>query len=267
MTWSISAYPDAFRAAAGGFLAAAPVDHTVLLTEAAYLAARPRAAAEQRFGWWQTGSGAVTGAFLQAPGHAPVLSPMPDDGLAALADLLPALRQADVDGRCANAAGAAWRRHGVALAEHGRIRLYRLGGLRMPELPAGRSRTAVAADRPLLVGWFEQLMAAFPDDPSELAYVVDDPLGYGGLTLWEVGGVPYAMAGRSRLVAGMVRLSAVYSPHGDAYGQAAFAASCQAAQGVARDVLVFAGAADTAADRAYRGLGFVPVLDRVTLRA
>ena len=35
MTWTVSSDVDAFLSAAGEFLAAAPIDHTVLLTEAA----------------------------------------------------------------------------------------------------------------------------------------------------------------------------------------------------------------------------------------
>ncbi len=115
-----------------------------------------------------------------------------------------------------------------------------------------------------LAGWFRRLMAAHPDDPSELGYVVDDPLTYGGITLWEADGVPVAMAGRNRTVAGMVRLGAVYAPDDDAYGAAAFAAASGTARRTARDVLVFAGASGGAA-AAYRDLGFRPVLHRVLL--
>jgi hypothetical protein len=73
------------------------------------------------------------------------------------------------------------------------------------------------------------------------------------------------MAGRSRLVAGMVRLGAVFAPHEEQDGKAAFAAACAAATRIARDVVVFAGADDEGTDAAYRELGFRPVLDRVML--
>jgi hypothetical protein len=112
------------------------------------------------------------------------------------------------------------------------------------------------------VDWYDRMMTASPGDRSDLAYVVDDPLSYGGITLWEVDGVPVAMAGRSRLVAGMVRLGAVYPE--DDHGRAAFAAACRRAQERAKDVLVFARSRD---DKAYLDLGTVPVLDRVLLGA
>jgi hypothetical protein len=158
----------------------------------------------------------------------------------------------------------AWRRgRGIVLAPRSRITLYRLADLHPPAPPPGRARTASSADRDVLVGWYHRLMAENPGDPSDLAYVVDDPLGYGGITLWEAGGTPVAMAGRSRLVAGMVRLGAVYSVRGPAYGEAAFAAACAAARDVAGDVLVFGDATGAA----YRRLGFEPVLERVMLTA
>jgi hypothetical protein len=270
VTWSTSSDVHAFLAAAGVFLEADPVAHTVLLTEAAYLAARPHAGDDQRYGWWRpAGGGPVEGALLQAPRHPPILSTMPAAALESLVDLLPDLPPIGVDGRLVDPAVAAWRRRGMELTERSRIRLHRLRDLRPPAPPAGRARVATRADRDRLVTWYERLMAAFPDDPSDLAYVVDDPIGYGGITLWEVDGTPTAMAGRSRLVAGMVRMGAVYAPEdpGDVQGlgQAALVAACAAARAVARDVLIFSGTADTGAADSYRSLGFEPVLDRVML--
>jgi hypothetical protein len=257
--WATSSDVGDFLAAAGGFLTANPVDHTVLLTEAAYLAARPSSATDQRYGWWKASTGAVAGAFLQAPKHPPVLSTMPGEAVESLVDVLLEPPALGVDGRLVDAATAAWR----GLRPHSRITLYRLGDLRAPQSPPGKARVATAADRDLLVSWFHQLMAAFPDDPSELAYVVDDPISYGGITMWEVDGVPRAMAGRSRMVAGMVRLGAVFAPQDGGDGDAAFVAACKAAHQVASDILVF-GQPD---DPGYRELGFAPILDRVMLRA
>lgn len=280
VSWSVTSDIGEFVATAGSLMRARPVDNTVLLTEAAYLAARPTADADQLYGWWRSARGAVTGAFVQAPRHPPVLSVLSadaHDALASLVDVLPPASSLGVDGRSVDAVTSAWRdAAGVVLAERSRIRLYRLGRLNAPSAQAGRARVATKADRVLLVSWFERLMAEHPDDPSDLAYVVDDPIGYGGITLWEVDGVPVAMAGRSRLVAGMVRLSAVWAAFdggaGDdlssqraAFEEAVFVAAAASAQQVARDVLMFAGAADEAGDAAHRRLGFTPVLDRVML--
>ncbi len=265
MTWSTTDDVHAFLAAAGGFLTADPVANTVLLTEAAYLAARPADDPDQCYGWWQPDGGAVAGAFLRAPRHPPILSAMPDDALVALAEFDPKLPPLGVDAQLADTAVEAWRAMGVELAERSRVRLYRLDRLRAPMPPPGRPRVADEGDRDLLGSWYEALMAAHPDDPSDRAYVVDDPLAQGGITLWEVDGAPVAMAGRSRVVAGMTRLSAVYAAEDPRHGDAAFVAACAAAQRVATDVLVFADATDHAADGAYLRWGFVPVLDRVTI--
>ncbi|NUO58214.1 MAG: GNAT family N-acetyltransferase [Hamadaea sp.] len=258
MTWSTTTDIDVFLAAAGDFLRTRPVDNTVLLTEAAYLSARPSSAPDQLYGWWTGG-----GAFVQAPAHPPVLSDLPAEALAAL----PVRPPFGVDGRLVDTVTAVWRRRGGTLRERSRVRLFRLGEFQRPPRVPGIARLATLADRPLLIKWYADLMAAFPGDPSEPAYVVDDPLSFGGMQLWEVDGVPVAMASRSRTVAGMTRLGAVYAPHDDRHGEAVFAAVCEAAREVAHDVLVFAAAGDEAAARRYRELGFVPVLDRVMLQS
>ena len=266
VTWTTSPDVRAFLEAAGGFLSAQPIDHTVLLTEAAYVAARARTATDQLYGWWEPPGGAVAGAFLQVPRHPPILSMMPAEGLESLVELLPDPTSVGVDGRLVDSVVTAWRdRAGIHLSERSRIQLYRLNHLNAPQLPPGRARPATLADRDLLVAWYGQLMAACPSDPSDLAYVVDDPISYGGMMLWEVDGTPKAMAGRSRIIAGMVRLGAAYSPYGGGHGEAALAAACAAVTEVARDVLAFANATDIAMGATYRQLGFDPVLDRVML--
>ncbi|WP_412538461.1 hypothetical protein R8Z50_21715 [Longispora sp. K20-0274] len=290
MTWHSSPDVPTFLAAAGDFLGRHPVEHTVLLTEAAYLTARPDPTPFQRYGWWRAPDGEVAGAYVQAPRHPPILSPLPPAAIDSLPaeltnpstnpdadpdanadgdpdpDTGPGVPAIGVDGDQVDAVISAWRRHtGTTLVERSRITLYRLERLTAPTPQPGTARTALPADRPVLVTWFERMMAAFPDDPSDLAYVVDDPLDFGGITLWEVDGEPVAMAGRSRTVAGMTRLSAVYAPADAAHADAAFAAACAAAARVARDVVVFAGATDGPVRARYHALGFRPVLDRVML--
>jgi hypothetical protein len=249
VTWTTTDDVHAFLAAAAEFLAARPVEHTVLLTESAYLAARPQPAS---YGWFHA-EGEVAGAFVRAPRHPAVLSLMPGPAALSLVDTLDD-GTVDVDARLVPPLLAA------GMTERSRITLYRLGTLTRP-VAAGQARTATAADRNLLLDWYGRLMAANPDDPTDLAYLVDEPLSYGGATLWEVDGVPVAVAGRSRLVAGMVRVGAVYAPDGRGE-QAVLAAACAAAQASARDVLVFGARGDTSMAR----LGFEPALERVVLR-
>lgn len=271
MPWSTSPDVFAFQSAAGDFLASRPVEHSPLLTETAYLLAHP--ATDALFGWWTSLDGDVRGAFVQAPRHAPILSLMPAGAVSELPATLPRPAGLGVDSSLVDAVVAAWRSAGVELAPRHMLTVLRLGdallGETAPGAPSaydlsGTHRIAGPADRPLLVRWFEELMAAHPGDPSDLAYVVDDPLTYGGIVLWTVDGEPVAMAGRSRTVAGMARLSAVHQPTpGREYADAAFAAACAQARLVARDVLVFSG--DPEESDRLRSLGFEDAAQRVML--
>ncbi len=146
MTWTMTQDLGAFEAAAGGFLRARPVAHTVLLSATASLG---RLGADAygddapRYGAWRRADGTVAGAFLWTPPRAVLLSPMPDDAAAALADALTRERCA-VPGvnavrAAAEAFAAAWRRrHGGTVATAARHRLHRLGELTPPTPRAAR---------------------------------------------------------------------------------------------------------------------------------
>jgi len=266
VSWRTTDEVDGFLEVAGEFLRSRPVEHTALLTETAYLQARSSQAVDQRYGWWRDGSGEVAGAFVQAPAHPPILSLVPPEAIDSLPEVLAGSDRLGVDGRYVDAVVASWAAAGTALAPLGRITLWRLGERRQTATAPGSARTAEEADRALLLAWYERLMAANPGDPSEQAYVVDDPLSFGGITIWEVDGEPVAMAGRSRVVAGMTRLGAVFEAvPGEGYGDAAIAAACASAAPLAEHVLVFVAASDTVGAETVRRLGFEPVLDRVML--
>jgi len=266
MSWSTTSDVLRFLAEAGGFLRARPVEHTTLLTEAAYLEARP-ANPDQAFGWWRDAAGVVGGAFLRAPRHAPVLSPMPTEAVESLPEVLGGAQAVEVEAGMAETVAATWKRgRGVELAERSRITLYRLEALVPHIVPGGRARTAVPSDRETLLRWYQRMLEKYPEDPSESEYMVDDPIAFGGITMWEVDGEPVAMAGRSRAVAGMVRLGAVHAVGDDeSLAGAAFAQACRAASEIAEHVLVFAPTGDADAARKYGALGFRPVLERVML--
>ncbi|MBL7261907.1 hypothetical protein [Paractinoplanes lichenicola] len=238
MAWTTSTSVREFLDAAGGFLRARPIDHTMLLTEAAYLEAVPTAR-DQLYGWWSGG-----GAFLRAPGHAPIVSLLPDEAWGPLAALLPGVTEVGVDARSLPGATAAW----PGLGERFRVSVCRARSQPVPA--SGRARKATPDDRDLLVGWYHELMAANPGDPSELAYVVDFPITYGGLMLWETEGEPTAMASRTPVIGGVTRVGAAYGID----AAAALAAVRAEAATVASDVLTLTTAEDCA-----------PVLQRVTL--
>jgi predicted GNAT family acetyltransferase len=167
---------------------------------------------------------------------------------------------------------AQWQQYtGAVAAVHQHTRLYRLGDLVPPRpAPPGHPRIAGRADRDQLTAWFTAFMTeagALVERDSEQE--VDDRIGYGGLTLWETGGAAVSMAGRTRRVAGMIRVGPVYTPpelRRRGYGGAATAAVTQAAldEGVA-EVLLFTDLANPTSNALYQHLGYQAVEDRVLL--
>jgi predicted GNAT family acetyltransferase len=153
-----------------------------------------------------------------------------------------------------------------------RSRLYALDRLLPPDPPPpGRPRTADAADRDLLLAWFEKFHdEAMPAGPRESVRVVDDRLGHGGLTFWEHDSQPVSLAGRSRAAAGQARVGPVYTPpglRGRGFGAAVTAAVTQAAldEG-AEGVVLFTDLANPTSNSLYQRLGYRPVSEWAVLR-
>lgn len=266
MSWRLTTDVAEFQSSAEGFLAGNPVENAPLLTETAYLAAVPASTEDLLFGWWADDGGAVRGALVRAPRHNPLLTDMPREALGQLAAELPGPPGLGVPERLAEDAIAAWQQAGTMLTLRQAFTVHRLDGLLNTGTPIGRARVAGPSDRALLHRWFDELMAALPGDPSDRAYVIDDPLELGGLLLWEVDEVPVAMCGRSRTVAGTVRLGPWYAPDGNAaYAEGAFMAACAAASRLARHVLVLAPATAEEEARRLARAGFVPAATRVAL--
>jgi RimJ/RimL family protein N-acetyltransferase len=172
----------------------------------------------------------------------------------------------------AEAFAAAWRdRTGDIVAGHRLMRLFRLDELIRPEPgPEGAARLAARRDRDLLTEWFDAFVRDVGDPPGpDPGAAVDQRLGYGGLTLWEVGGTPVSMAGLTRSVAGMVRVGSVYTPpalRGRGYAGAVTAAVSRAARDAGvREVVLFTDLANPTSNALYQRLGYRPVEDRVTL--
>lgn len=266
MPWSTTSDIGAFVDAAGPFLSTSPVEHAPLLTEADYLCRRPQPGADQSYGWWRDAVGAVGGAFVRAPRHPPILTPMPPAAVDELVAVLDVQGGIGCDVTTVDAVLEAAERRGVALAPRHRLVIHRLDVLRsLPPAP-GAPRVAAPADRALLDRWFDQLMAAHPGDTSDREYVVDDPLADGRILLWTVDGEPVAMAGRTRVLHGMTRVSAVYAPSGDPRVETAvLAAASEEAARRAEDVLVLAALGDREGVARLAALGYRAVRERVLL--
>ncbi|MDN3353767.1 GNAT family N-acetyltransferase [Actinomadura sp. DC4] len=275
MSWVFTGDITGYSAVATGFLRSRPVENTVLVTVLESLRARGLTAygdAPAVLGSWFA-AGCVSGAVVHTPPFPMLLSSMPPPAVRELAEAL------DADGRrppgvtarqgIAEAFAARWKAvTGADFTIWERRRLYRLTGVRPPATP-GRSRLAGPADRDLLLDWYHDAEREIRERPGDHAAAVDDRIAYGGLTLWERDGVPVALAGRTRMVAGMVRIAPVYTPpehrfHG--YGAAATAAVSQAAVDAgAKEVVVFTDLANPGSNALHQRIGYQPLDDYLVI--
>jgi len=149
--------------------------------------------------------------------------------------------------------------------------LYRLGEFDPPRAVVGEPRLAAAADDELLAGWLDAFFVEAFGQPSNLS-ASRDVLGAvveagGHIVLWSVNGSPVAMARVHRCLLGMSRIGPVYTPpeqRGQGFGAAVTAEAVRhARRNNASDVVLFADVANPAANRIYRRMGFVPVVEHV----
>jgi GNAT superfamily N-acetyltransferase len=279
MAWRLTHSIDAFLDAADDHLRAEPVLHTVPLTVLERLRLSGPSAfgnSPPLFGWHESADGAIDGAFLQTPPHPVLVATLPPGSAGSLVDLLVAEHAlpgaVNITGQDEASFLAAW-----AAASGGggtatlRSRLFRLGVLVPPEpVPPGAARVADLADRDLLIDWYAAFGAETHGPVREDAEgTVADGLSHDGLLLWEADGQPVAMAGLTRAVAGVVRVSAVYTPpvrRRRGYGGAVTTAASQAALAAgAAAVVLFTDLANPTSNALYQRLGYRPITDRVVL--
>src|ERR1700747_3266712 len=267
-----------FLDTAGGFLRARPGRQTgrAPLTEALRVTA---ASAGTLFGWWQPDGEPVGAAFMHTPDYPVMLSTASVQAAAVLARDLTAGAGAgrripglNAGQEAADAFAATWRdRTGDAVAVSRRMRLFRLGELIPPRpAPEGTARLAAETDRDLVARWFEAFAREVGNPPrQDHSRAAAGRLAYGGITVWEAGGVPVSVAGRTRAVAGMVRVGPVYTPpevRGHGYASAATVAVSQAALDAGlREVVLYTDLANPTSNGLYQRLGYHPVEDRVML--
>jgi len=272
MSWTTTAEPEAFLAAAGAFLHADPARNSVVLTRVETMREHP--AEDALLGWWRA-AGAVAGAFMHTPPYPAALTAMPASAAAALAGTLAAvdrpLRGVNGNPGACDAFAAAWSaRTGARARVFRRMRLHRLDALIPPDpAPPGRPLVAGPEDRDLVVAWYEAFAAEIDEPSGDVRPLVDDRIAHGGVTLWLVDGAPVSLAGVTSTVAGVARVAPVYTPpehRGRGYGAAATAAVTLAAVGAGvRDLLLYTDLANPTSNRLYARLGYRPVEDSVVL--
>ena len=274
----MTADPREFLTVAGEFLRAEPARNSVILTVTADLLAAGSGSdpGATLFGWQQPEAGPLAAAFMHTPGM-PVLLSGPGEAPAAalardLADAGHPVPGVNAAGQAAAAFADAWRdRTGDAATVHRRMRLFRLGRLVPPApAPAGCARLAAGTDRDLVAEWFGAFAREVDDHPGhDHRTDLDQRLGYGGVTVWEDGGVPVSVACLTRAVGGMARVGPVYTPpelRGRGYAGGATAAVTQAALDAgAREVVLYTDLANPTSNALYERLGYAPVEDRVVM--
>jgi len=290
MGWRTTGDVAVFLAAAGDYLRRERARNTVPLTVAEQLrvnpakyappdGARPGAAPDQAaaplFGWQTEPGGEVTGAFLHTPPHPLLLTGVPAHVAADLAATLAGRSLAGVNGyaEAAEAFAARWCDATAQRADvHRRLRLYRLDGLIWPDpSPDGAARDGTGGDVPLLTDWFTAFGREVDEaeDEGKQSADVRDRLSYGGVLVWETGGVPVSIACVTRRVAGMIRVGPVYTPpeaRGHGYASAATAAVSERALAAgAEEVLLYTDLANPVSNSIYQRIGYRPVEDRAVL--
>jgi GNAT superfamily N-acetyltransferase len=277
MTWELTDDLDEFERVAVPYLLSDPVRQTVPLTVLASL----RNAGLSRFGddppvfgWHRHPDGTVDGAALQTPPY-PLLASVPPGSVASLIAMLAAERDlpaaVNLDAVSEEPFLSAWSAATGGTGEaRMRQRLFRLEALVPPDpAPLGAARIAGPADSELLVDWFDAFARESDAVGGRSDRAVAERLTHSGLTLWEAGGRPVAMAGTQVSVAGVVRLGPVYTPPAErrrGFGGAVTAAVSQAALAAgATDVVLFTDLANPTSNALYQRLGYRPVEDRVLL--
>jgi GNAT superfamily N-acetyltransferase len=280
--------PAAFLKHAAEFLAADPLLNTVVTTVTA------RAVAEDEAGrprpehprWWVTVNDTddrVIGVAMRTAPFRPYplyVLPMPDEAAVLLARTLldrgedvPAANGALPAAR-ALADEVARRTGGEAIvSEH--MRLFELGELVEPPLPAGRLRAATVADAALSLEWFR----VFEDAAMEQAG--RSPRPHGGehfdsediahriaeqrIWLWEdeAGDVVHLTAFNAPAY-GVSRIGPVYTPaehRGRGYASAAVAGVSHLLRDQGVRVCLFTDQANPTSNKIYEAIGYRPVVD------
>lgn len=219
-----------------------------------------------------TDGGEVVGVATRTPPHALLLSAMPPAAVPGLVDLV-----GEAGGAVAGVAGPtgsadafarAWSdRHGVHAEKQMAQTVHRLDRVVPPPPVPGALVAAREQDVPLVAGWFD----AFTDElglhgEADTGASAARWVAAGELWLW-VDGEPVAMAGTREAVAGIRRISAVYTV--PAARRRGYAAACVAAVSAhllatgASACMLYTDSDNPTSNGVYRRIGYRPVGDAV----
>ncbi|WP_380279719.1 GNAT family N-acetyltransferase [Kitasatospora purpeofusca] len=209
----------------------------------------------------------VVGAAAFTPPHLVVLSGMPQAAAAALGaelgagpDPLPGVIGSDP--ASAAFAGAWSRATGRPARADRREHVLRLDGPAVPNArpaPSGRSRAARAEESELLTDWCLEAAHGARLSREIARRSVQGQIAGGLLRVWEDGGQPLAVVGRTAAVAGVVRYNPAYSRPEARRGGYVRALLAEAVAELRADGLIglaVVGEANTAVRGLFESLGF-----------
>jgi predicted GNAT family acetyltransferase len=213
-------------------------------------------------------AGALVGVAVRTPPFGVLVSNLDRDAASALADALADHDLPAVNGPvdAARAFAAAWRRaHPVDAAVRMSTRMHRLDAVVPPPAVPGGLRLATAADRDLALAWTDGFVTETGSPHAEPDDATVRRIAAGQLRFWTVDGEPVSMLADRPPVAGVPRISLVYTPperrrHG--YAAAAVAALSQELldRGAAACML-YTDLANPTSNGVYRRIGYRPVID------
>ena len=256
---------------AGEFLLSQPVLHNVVLS---ILHARVQEPEPGRY-WMAKDRDETFGVVIQSPlRFAATLTPMRLPEVKAMVDAIveAGVSLPGVNGEAATAASFAghWteRRNTGATPFEGN-RIYEFVGAGDAPETKGRLRQAGPTDRDLMIAWMRafQVEIGEPDDDTELR--VDSWLAAGHIWLWEDRGETVAMAAGREPVAGVVRVSGVYTP--PEMRRRGYAAACVSALsnricGEGYRCILYTDLGNSTSNSVYRRIGYTAVAEALRYR-
>jgi len=262
--------PRSFLAVAEEFLLSRAVLHNLVLTIVDTRLAQP----EPGRYWVVFRDSQVVGLALQSPLTFPaLLVPMEADVAAALVDAIAdrGIMLPGVNGEVATAASFAgrWterRRSGAVPMQA--FRIYQLAGLNEIAPVSGKLRKGDYSDRNLAVSWLQKFYTETHMHSVDAESFIDAALAGERLWLWDSGGTA-AMAVSSKPIAGVVRISAVYTPkehRGCGYAGACVHAVSSRLTNAGYRCILYTDLGNPTSNSIYRKIGYKAVGEAILYR-
>lgn len=256
-----------FRSRTESFLLRDPLRHTVILTSVAnHIAGIQAGNGTSRFLSLHADDASVLGVAMRVTDRDMYLGELPEGSVGMVADALAevAPESTGVEGLIADATAFAERwseRLGTGFRRSYTTRLYRLGALRIPDVP-GNPRRATESDVALCTEFAEAMRIEAGISPPGLdKAAIRNRVAAGLMWFWERDGRPTSFAAQQIPVHGWSRIGLVYTPpeeRGHGYASAVTAHIAQLLRADGLNVCLFADTANRTSSKIYQAIGFHP---------